>query len=1421
MATWTFIKRVGAPPGTITLAILNASFIIDDALNPEIITTDPDTAENLNLHPYLTLASEMGAYNGPAIGRSLPQFEANDNIKADHVIIHDGALWYAIQDFYSGDTFDSGDWEIVANGEGLATTQVAARVATTAALPSNAYSGGVLTATANGALTVDSKLLVPGDPVLVKDEATGANNGLYTVTTAGDAGTKYVLTRQGGTLFTGLTVGIGSGGVNQGNAFTLTTDSPIVVGTTSLTFTPRPVGSGAATSAQNTFTRRQRVAAGPTRTNYSTGPRPGLVPSLTNWLSDSATRSQSNDIADAFGGAAKVGKIVKTAGGTADWYNNNSANWTPVVPGDTVTASFYGYQAGTNGAAHSGQITLQWYASDGTTLLVTNNGTPVGYARAGWQRITTVATAPASAAFCRPIFDPATGAASGEVFYVDGLLVEKNVTSVGLYFDGGSGTNYAWSGTTNASTSVFTGEPAYWEGRDPSNTNTIWAIDINGQGKFVGIDAQGSRGQNFGDAVNDTDAVNKRTLMALAATTNTTNSFVKKQKLALSGPRYNISNVTRPGLLPSLLNWATDGGTRAQVNVGTDPVLDAIGGTAKVVQVTKTLAGTADFYPSTTALATPVSPGDSITASFFGYQGVGNVTDLSGKVQIQWLDSGGSLLSSSNGSTVAYVRGSWQRFYCTATAPAGAAYAKVISTPATTGATIGDLFYVDAVLIEEGSVLSGYFDGTFSSSSWNRVNYEPGTRPGLLPTSGAGALLGNYVSDSANRSQSNSVADAFGGANKVGAISKTAGGNADWYTNVAALMTSVVPGEMVCASFYGYQDASNGAARSGQLVLQWLAVDGATVVGTTTAAAVPYSRGAWQRFSNAGVAPVGAAYCRPIYTPAVAALTGEIFYVDGLMVEKGLSVVGTYFNGSTGAGYTWNGVTNASTSTFVGTPYATYATYTGQDSYLVGRDLADTLTVWYIDGFGKAWFPGLDLMGQPLTNMPDPVNPLDGVNFETLAFRDAAQDRTDRISQGIFSNIRYKQGQAVVTLSVDDINIEDYTNWWPVFRKYSIPMTFAVPSSLIGTTGCQTWATLQEMRDYGGCELSSHSVLHLDPTTHGGYANYVAETLNCAATIAAGSGAGEKYYVDSFIQPGTWTGAYQFDDPTKIDYPNVNGYVMRSRYSAFCAYIQQDNVAQGVTSMPIRRRYGLARSVTEISQTLTLASVQATVNKAIATGGAVLIGGHTGPAITSYTALDTICAWLAAQRDAGNIQIMTLTAAVHAKASSGGPVNLMNDGDFHMDTPGTIGSGGAFVGWSYTAGAPAVVANGAQSGALPPGGGGSLIINSTSDSVGSYYAGGFRSLNVDFYARTKNAAASAGQQASLILSPAGGVTGPSTITINTGGSMGPQWPGLSTAWQHFRCIVGLDPGATSGYYLRPHMTGTGGVEYANIVVNQV
>lgn len=127
--------------------------------------------------------------------------------------------------------------------------------ATTTALPATTYNNGssgvgaTLTATANGALVIDGHTFVsPADDnkrVLIKNEATAAYNGVYTVTQTGDAGLPFILTRA--TDFDSSGVGVDqidagdfflitAGTANANTSWVQQTPLPITVGVTGIVF---------------------------------------------------------------------------------------------------------------------------------------------------------------------------------------------------------------------------------------------------------------------------------------------------------------------------------------------------------------------------------------------------------------------------------------------------------------------------------------------------------------------------------------------------------------------------------------------------------------------------------------------------------------------------------------------------------------------------------------------------------------------------------------------------------------------------------------------------------------------------------------------------------------------------------------------------------------------------------------------------------------------------------------------------------------------------------------------------------------------------------------------------------------------------------------------------------------------------------
>jgi len=102
------------------------------------------------------------------------------------------------------------------------------RVATTA-------NGTLATAFANGQV-VDGITLVTGNRILIKDQTTGTENGLYTVNATG-APTRSTDADTNAELTASFAVFVEEGTANADSGYTLTNDGTVTIGTTALTFT--------------------------------------------------------------------------------------------------------------------------------------------------------------------------------------------------------------------------------------------------------------------------------------------------------------------------------------------------------------------------------------------------------------------------------------------------------------------------------------------------------------------------------------------------------------------------------------------------------------------------------------------------------------------------------------------------------------------------------------------------------------------------------------------------------------------------------------------------------------------------------------------------------------------------------------------------------------------------------------------------------------------------------------------------------------------------------------------------------------------------------------------------------------------------------------------------------------------------------
>ena len=173
-------------------------------------------------------------------------------------------------------------------------------VATTANLTAtyaNGASGVGATLTNSGtqaALVIDGVSLATTQRVLVKDQTTQAQNGIYTVTTVGNGSTNWVLTRAtdfdqpiAGEVAQGALVAVSSGTVNAGTIWVETGAGPFTIGTTPIIWSR--FGAGAvgcsqlpALTGDVTSTGCATVVGKVDGVTYPSGPSLNTVPVVTN-----------------------------------------------------------------------------------------------------------------------------------------------------------------------------------------------------------------------------------------------------------------------------------------------------------------------------------------------------------------------------------------------------------------------------------------------------------------------------------------------------------------------------------------------------------------------------------------------------------------------------------------------------------------------------------------------------------------------------------------------------------------------------------------------------------------------------------------------------------------------------------------------------------------------------------------------------------------------------------------------------------------------------------------------------------------------------------------------------------------------------------------------------------------------------------
>ena len=276
--------------------------------------------------------------------------------------------------------------------------------ATTAVLPNTptyangtAGVGATLTAGGNAAIVVDGGNPVLNDRILVKNQAAGAQNGVYTVTTVGSGSVPWVLTRAtdfntatAGNMAQGAYFFVSEGSTNIASSWVFVTTGSITIGTTPLSFSQFSNGSGGpwAVSGSNVYYISGNVGIG----TSSPANALSVVGSIsTSAISGSIQCVQANSSGVLSGTGTRCGQGVSVTNFGAVCNNStddsaaiqsalNSGMKFVTLPGsnclissgitvpDSVTFEGLGYSSGINCAFASGNCVTLGTSTGATTI---------------------------------------------------------------------------------------------------------------------------------------------------------------------------------------------------------------------------------------------------------------------------------------------------------------------------------------------------------------------------------------------------------------------------------------------------------------------------------------------------------------------------------------------------------------------------------------------------------------------------------------------------------------------------------------------------------------------------------------------------------------------------------------------------------------------------------------------------------------------------------------------------------------------------------------------------------------------------------------------------------------------------------------------------------------------------------------------
>jgi hypothetical protein len=501
----------------------------------------------------------------------------------------------------------------------------AVRLASAAALATYTYNNGssgvgaTITATANGALSIDGVAVATSDRVLIKNEVSGnaPYNGVYVVTQTGSGAAPFILTRS--TDYN--TAGTGVNQINQGDFFLVTAGStqantswvqqtplPITVGVTALTFTQfaAPIVYSAGTGLSLAGTVFSITNTGVSATTYGSASQ---VPVIAVNAQGQITSASNSSIAIS-GSQITSGTVAVAQGGTgASTLTSNAllkGNGTSAISASSITDTGTLITA-TNPVtlASSSRSAAAWTTS-GINLIqsaatftdTTSSGTVTDIRINNFAVQTLAASNPTTVTnfygtyFTTPVAGANVTATNSYAIGAETLRVVNGTVLAGTLTAGGVVSfNNAGSATLTFGAAASTGTITLGQSTVSQTTNIQAGVTASGSTKTINIGTNGAAGSTTAITIGGTAGTSTTTLNGTVSLANA---------LAVGSGGTGATTLTANGVLlgngTSAVS-ATAVGSTGQVlvgNTGAAPTWATLSSSA----VTSFSAGTTGLTPS-------------------------------------------------------------------------------------------------------------------------------------------------------------------------------------------------------------------------------------------------------------------------------------------------------------------------------------------------------------------------------------------------------------------------------------------------------------------------------------------------------------------------------------------------------------------------------------------------------------------------------------------------------------------------------------------------------------------------------------------------------------------------------------------------------------------------------------------------------